>query len=217
MNDHTYLPLAFSGVLIPQLFLIHKVRRVNKILYQIDKESTKRTDNIFRQLEALEGIYVDLQLKRSLPATRNWAASPDFLMQLVRYALDSISEVLVECGSGASTIVLARCAQINRLGHVYSLEHQPQYAQIARRHLESHGLSGWATVLDAPLRPHAIHGGNWLWYFEELLTRGITIEISASQQKSFTGRASSHLLGEAFYRRVTVMEFTIPLQQGYIR
>ena len=106
----TPTPASFFGVLLLQLFLIHTVRRIHLMLYQIDSDIAKSTDNIFRQLEALGGIRIDLDLRESLPATRNWAASPDFLMQLIQHVLDTNPEVVIECGSGTSTLILARCA-----------------------------------------------------------------------------------------------------------
>ena len=177
MTAHNDLLWVALSILLLQLFLIYKIRRVELKLRRIDNDISRRTDNIFRQMEALEGIRTDLDLHKSLPTTRNWAASPDFLLQLVRHASDTGPEVMVECGSGTSTLVLARCAQINGSGHVYSLEHEPQYAQITRKHLERHGLSNWATVLDARLRPHTFNGENWLWYSEEVLRREIVIDM----------------------------------------
>lgn len=118
----------------------------------------------FRQLEALYGVHLDLGLKNSLPPTRKWAASPDLLKQLTTYALQARPKVIVECGSGVSTIVLARCVQLNGTGFVYSLEHSPEVAEQVRRNLRQHELDEYVKVLDAPLRNYELGGQTWLWY-----------------------------------------------------
>lgn len=192
--------LIALGILLLQFVLVYGMQRVERKLRRFDSDFSKRSDNIFRQTEALAGIYLELDLHKSLPTTRNWAASPDFLLQLVRHALDASPKVMVECGSGTSTLVMARCAQVSGSGHVYSLEHQPQYAQTTRRHLARHGLSDWATVLDAPLRSHAFGDQNWQWYAEEVLPREVAIDmlvIDGPPRK--TGRLSRYPAGPVLF------------------
>lgn len=203
MNAYSYLLWLSLGVLLLQFFLIYRLQRVSYRLARIEKDVARRTDNMFRQMEALEGIRLDLDLHKSLPATRNWAASPDFLMQLVRHALDAAPEVVLECGSGVSTLILARCAQVNGRGHVYSLEHQPQYAQVTRADLERHGLSAWATVLDAPLRSHVVNGDTWMWYSEEAVPRELSLDmlvIDGPPRK--TGPLARYPAGPALFHRL---------------
>jgi hypothetical protein len=126
--------------------------------------ATESLDNLFVQLEALDAIYRDLKLGQSLPPTRGWAASPDFLHRIVAHTLGAKPGTIMECGSGVSTVVLARCAQLNGHGHVYSLEHDGDYAQRTRASLASHGLSAHATVLHAPLTKQSIAGTDLVWY-----------------------------------------------------
>ncbi len=73
-------------------------------------------------------------------------------------------ETIVECSSGASTVVLAKCLQRLGKGQVYSLEHDPVYAEKTRRSLAEAGLSDWATIIDAPLAEHRIDTETWQWY-----------------------------------------------------
>lgn len=163
--------------LLLALYILYKLRAVHLLLYEA--RDTARTEPAvhFRQLEALLGLYVELDLKKSLPATRGWAASPDFLLQLATHTLCHRPACVVECSSGASTLVLARCLQ--RLGHgkVYSLEHDPHYAEQTRQLLERHGLSAWAMVLDAPLKPHWIKDEAWHWYALEALPPALEVDL----------------------------------------
>ena len=59
--------------------------------------------------------------------------------------------MVVECSSGVSTLILAYALSRNQTGHVYSLEHDREYAKRTRELMGEHGLSHFATVIDAPL------------------------------------------------------------------
>lgn len=64
----------------------------------------------FRQTEALAGLLMELGFTRSLPATRGWAASPDFLRELAWHASQTRPHVIAECDSGVSTLILDPCS-----------------------------------------------------------------------------------------------------------
>ncbi|MBB3219718.1 class I SAM-dependent methyltransferase [Pseudoduganella umbonata] len=150
---------------------------IHLMLHDVRDQSHKQNNCLFRQMEALHGLYTDLGLSRSLPDTRGWAASPDFLLELTRHALTDKPSVVVECSSGTSTIVLARCLQINGSGRVYSLEHDAAYARETRRQLERHGLTAWADVIDAPLTAQQFAGATWPWYATDGLPRNAEVDM----------------------------------------
>lgn len=161
-----YMNVTLLVLTICMLVLIaHKVRRIHLKQFDADRLSNSRIDNLFSQMEALLALNKELALPLGLPSTRDWAASPDFLRHIARYAMDSLPLRVVECSSGASTVVLARVMQINGgSGHVFSLEHDPLYAQKTRQEITRQGLDSYATVIDAPLRPHKLPAGIWNWY-----------------------------------------------------
>src|SRR3546814_9693589 len=72
--------------------------------------------------------------------------------------------VVVECGSGLSTVVIARCLQLNGGGQVFSLEHMEKFAAQTRKELSRRGLSDWARVIDAPLERLESLGREVRWY-----------------------------------------------------
>lgn len=133
----------------------------------IERAGKRHADLAFRQAEALQSLYLELGFTKSLPPTRRGAGSPDFLLELARAVLARRPRVIVESGSGVSTLVLARAAQLNGHGHVSSLEDDPVHSGRMRRLLEDHGLAEWATILDAPLREHRVGGHPYAWYAEE--------------------------------------------------
>ncbi|HEY6891673.1 MAG TPA: class I SAM-dependent methyltransferase [Solirubrobacter sp.] len=71
---------------------------------------------------------------------------------------------VVECGSGFSTLALARLVR-EREGRLVSLEHDEVWVGRVREHLAAAGLGGTAEVLLAPLEP----GAGLPWYAEEAL------------------------------------------------
>ena len=77
-----------------------------------------------------------------------WALRPEALELIADLVADGRTEV-VECGSGLSTVTIARTLDE---GHVHALEHSPRWAKTTRAALTDEGLSEVATVVDAPLR-----------------------------------------------------------------
>lgn len=146
------------------MLVLHKVRRVHGMLYTLGSDQRQQQSNLFRQLEALQGLYAELQFQHSLPPTREWAASPDFLLVLARHVRAYAPHTVVECSSGVSTLVLARCLQLNGRGKVYSLEHDAHYAARTREQLQRCGLQDWAVVHDAPLTNYYLEQECWPWY-----------------------------------------------------
>lgn len=156
--DYALIMLA-TLILAIQVLVFHKVRRIHLTTYRllaaadtIDR-TEKETRTLYRQLQSYDGLMRLIEPARPLPPLRGWAASPDFLLTIARHATAEKPEAILECSSGSSTVVLARCCQLNGCGHVWSLEHDAQYAAHTRARLEEQGLSEWATVVDAPLAP----------------------------------------------------------------
>lgn len=172
-----FLALCSIVTLALTLYLLHKLRRAHLLLHDVSDGMRQGHATQFRQMEALQGLYLELHLQRSLPPTRGWAGSPDFLLELARHARSARPLVVVECSSGVSTVVLARCLQLNGAGTLYSLEHDSAYARLTRAELLRHGLQDWAQVLDAPLQDHALGGEHWPWYGLAALPPGLAIDL----------------------------------------
>ena len=92
-----------------------------------------------------------LGLAQELPYTPNWSAAPDFIALIVEHALHAKPEIIVECSSGLTTLVLARCCQINGRGRVISLENGEEYAEKTRQKLVEFWLDELAQVIYTPL------------------------------------------------------------------
>src|SRR5690606_6944595 len=73
---------------------------------------------------------------------------------------------VVELGSGVSTLLTSYALESigDSEAHLYSLDHEAQFAGITRSNLAAHGLAGRATVLDAPLVETQAGGETRQWY-----------------------------------------------------
>ncbi len=86
------------------------------------------------------------------PGFDDYTASPDFLLKIAEDIMD-MREIgnIAECGSGVSTLVIARCMQIKEEGQLLSLEHDPHYSARTYEWLKERGLSEYATVNLCPV------------------------------------------------------------------
>lgn len=164
-NTMILLAMIVACSLLISVALILAYQRLSRTLSTIKSQITKEHRNSYLQLESFIAIQYELGLPRALPRTRGWAASPDFLRVIMEQARKTRPTRVIECSSGISTVILARCMQLNGDGgHVFSLEHDAQYAAQTRSMLASQGLSDFATVIDAPLRPYKLPNWSGLWY-----------------------------------------------------
>jgi predicted O-methyltransferase YrrM len=119
----------------------------------------------FRQVEAIQNLSAILPTSDVLPATRGWAASPDLLLVLVDQVIAQRPSLIVECGSGASTLWLALALRRFGIdGRIVALDHDPVFADKTRHFLARHGASDLAEVRDAPLEDFSLADGTYSWY-----------------------------------------------------
>lgn len=152
--------MLLTAILLILAAIFYKVRKIHVASFGIESVRSE-VFALFSQIEATLALEKITKLSHPLPPTRGWAGSPDFLLRIAEELLKRKPKQVLECSSGISTVVCARILQMNGIGHVYSLEHDPVYAQKTRALLAQHGLEDWATVVDAPL---SASDGEQRWY-----------------------------------------------------
>ena len=105
-----------------------------------------------------------LQGRIVVPSTTDWAASADLLRELASIVMARRPTVVVETGSGTSTVVIAGCLERLGDGHLWSLEHLPSFARETQDLLAVSGFQDRATIVDAPLVDVRMGEGTWRWY-----------------------------------------------------
>ena len=132
---------------------------------RVESGTARELKDTFRQVEALQNLHDVLPTTNVLPATRGWAASPDLLMVLVDLMIKQRPSLLVECGSGASTLWLALAMRRFGIdGRIIALEHDPVFGGQTRDFLARHDVSDLAEVRDAPLESFNVGGETYAWY-----------------------------------------------------
>jgi hypothetical protein len=118
-----------------------------------------------RQLEALLNLHAVIPVRAPLPASRGWAASPDLLLAYVGEILSRRPGLIVECGSGLSTLWAALALQATGgNGRVVALEHDAEYCEATRATLAAHGVGHLAEVRHAPIEPVTLGDKQQPWY-----------------------------------------------------
>lgn len=119
-----------------------------------------------QQIQALWQLMTRVpDVEAPLPTVGGWALQPSTLLRLVRLVELAQPSLVVECGSGSSTVWLAYA--LRRLGgprRVVSLEHDAEFAEQTRRTVAEHGLSDFVDVRTAPLGEVDLSGETMTWY-----------------------------------------------------
>jgi predicted O-methyltransferase YrrM len=97
------------------------------------------------------------------PPLGAWAIEPDF-GRLIAIELADKPDVVVECGSGATTLLIAAFLQRNGRGRLFTLEHDRGYAERIRQQVQAAGMGDVCEVIWASLTPQSFGDQSVHWY-----------------------------------------------------
>jgi predicted O-methyltransferase YrrM len=127
------------------------------------------------KLAQKEALLDRLQLPDdALPYLGSWKADTGLLKLLVDHIERERSRLVVEFGTGASTLVLARALQRNGGGTLISFEQHADFVEATRKWLAEHNLN--ADLRVAPLGAPT-EGWPGLWYDHGPLPTGIDLML----------------------------------------
>lgn len=109
------------------------------------------TNAIYRRLEALTDLRGLIQARAPMPTLRSRVSPPDVLHRLLEAMWENHPKLVVECGSGASTVWLGYAAERIGRGRVVALEHDTRQAAMTRAMVCTHDLQDIVEVREAPL------------------------------------------------------------------
>ncbi len=72
-------------------------------------------------------------------------------LEIVLSEVDAGRDMIVECGSGVSTILIGRLLRDRGSGRLYSLEHDPGWVALGRSRIAAEGLADHVCIVEAPL------------------------------------------------------------------
>ena len=99
-----------------------------------------------------------------MPFGGGWALTPDAAVLLAREIALNNPGIIVELGSGVSTILIGRILKRAGRGRLFSLDHDAHWAEQTRRHIRASGLEDYVEVLDAPLAKQQFADKDFNWY-----------------------------------------------------
>ena len=135
--------------------LHQRVSRNNSQTQESLKELKEQIWHSYRQGEALQQLFALLKFSDPIPPTRSWAASPDLLLTIADLVRTRKPRLVVELGSGVSTLIFAKAGARK----VISIDNSAEFAEKTRQMLKAHKVRG-VEVRVAPLKPHK-SGVNW--------------------------------------------------------
>lgn len=99
----------------------------------------------------------------------SFSLSPAAALRMLNEVAFRRHRTIVECGSGVSTLLFGAKFRQTGEGHVWSIEHDPQWAAYMRRLIARFELGDWITLVEAPLVDTEIEGRSLSWYSREAL------------------------------------------------
>lgn len=109
----------------------------------------------------------------ALPNLGSWKADTGLLTLIVDHILENKPKLVVEFGTGASTLIIAAALKQAGGGQLISFEQHEDFVEATRLWLAEHKLD--ADVRAVPLRP--ADGWPGLWYDHGPLPRGIDLMV----------------------------------------
>ena len=156
MNDAQYAELNRRLDALEQ-----RLRATSETTHRVSDRLQRR---LYAQFEALIGLYRDLDGLPSLPPLRGWAVSPDTARVLHRLIRTYRPSHVLECGSGASSVMLGHLRLAGLVERVTALDHEPVFYELTRQQLRAAGLLDIVDLRFTPLTDRAMDGGSAPWY-----------------------------------------------------
>lgn len=140
---------------------IEKIRQIQK----------REVENSMKQIEASIRLQHYLGPDTLLPEMHNWPISPDFGVLLINLIEQNSYDVVIEFGSGTSTVILAKALErtTKRAGKTpvpfLSFDHLQEYAAKTQKLLKQAGLADVVHVVLAALEPWQDDSTNTIAYY----------------------------------------------------
>ena len=146
-------------------------------LFHIYRSLSSELEDERRHTQSLFSIYSLLDIRHPLPSMVRWAAFPKFCETVIEYVQLVKPKIIVEAGSGVSTIISGYSLQKFSSGQVISLDHDQNFGNKTKNELVKHGLQDIGRVQYAPLVNHDIDGQDWIWYDLSNFDKSIKIDL----------------------------------------
>jgi predicted O-methyltransferase YrrM len=143
---------------------------VNTAQHQVHRVFNKYLLDATRDRKDILALQALAPLAKGFLPWSQAAMRPSGLLAVLNDIVINRRTCIVECGGGISTFFIARLLRA-RPGHLYSIEHDADWAALLQQNLNAEGLGEQATVIHAPLvdTPLGWNGARSAWYADEKL------------------------------------------------
>jgi Methyltransferase domain len=124
-----------------------------------------------RELEAMFQLFARVEPEGPMPPSGGSALRPPGLLNVYTLVQRHRPDLVVELGSGTSTVWIAYALAASRCGQVISIEHSERFAERTRAALRAHQeVSKHVEIRHAPLTRIRIGHEEYRWYEPDRLT-----------------------------------------------
>lgn len=150
-------------------------RQMTRLQHHVEESVSREVGNAVRQLEAHARIQRFLGPDQQMPELHGWPISADFGALLLDLLDRNDYDIIIEFGSGASTVLMAASAQRHAATRaarglsttaLLALEHLPEYHAQTASMLQASGLEALARLVLAPIRPFTTADGQTFPYYD---------------------------------------------------
>lgn len=147
------------------------LQSLDKNRKQLEKTVKQEILNATQQLEAFLNIQSFFTHGEHQPIMHGWPISPDFALNLIGLLEKNDYDLILEFGSGTSTVIMAKAlARLNKDGRKSSVvqiafEHLEQYHAQTLADLQVAGMAEAVEVVLAPLQPYTAPNGTIYSYY----------------------------------------------------
>jgi predicted O-methyltransferase YrrM len=159
------VPFMVQTVVLVSLLHRWKTAQIDSISERFNTQKN-RLENLERTLAEVHGLsqLTRFNIPFPLPFGGGWALTADTASIVAREIILARPNLVLELGSGTSTILTAKLLKEQGSGKIISLDHDPKWANKTRQLLKAAGLDDVATVYDAPLTEYELDGRSYNWY-----------------------------------------------------
>ena len=161
--------LAAGWTILASLCLFAILAILTKFLFKLKQlsQQVRAIQNEVSQLPrfvwASQNVQASLAFRQPLPNWNHWTIPPDLLAIIMNLIKNREPQLIVEFGSGLSTIVIASLIR-GYGGKLISIEHDAGYAETQRKALICHGLSEHVEVRVSPIGSRTYEPFRHPWY-----------------------------------------------------
>jgi hypothetical protein len=162
-----------------------EIFKIKKHLFQLNEAYTDLSQEFGEQIDSLadsmqrDGTHFDSmvsiftfigQLRHPLPLESKSSVSPEALNLIINEIIVKKPELIIEVGSGYSTIIIGYCLERNGKGKLLALEHSKGGYEMMSNLIESHQLKDHIDLVFCPLKVYNLDDKDYLWYAFDLNT-----------------------------------------------